>query len=84
MKRDGMLTARDFERREREFRQGECPFSWTQQKEGCLFSKDVWKPVQCRGSACKLWSSGGDCVFNGISDTLARIQDALSGTQGRR
>lgn len=44
----------------------ECPFSWTKQKEGCwIFATDVWKPVQCRESACKLWT-GQECAFNAI------------------
>lgn len=42
----------------------ECPFSWTQQVEGCWpFQSTVWKPAACRSAACKLWLDG-DCVFN--------------------
>jgi hypothetical protein len=77
MKRDGTLTAEDLDRRGRRSSAEECPFSWTQQKEGCVFSTQVWKPVKCRGAACKLWS-GEDCVFNTILDRLAHLQDALS------
>lgn len=52
----------------------ECPFSWTQQTEGCLASQKVWKPVACRGSACQLWA-GDDCVFNRINEKLSRKSD---------
>ena len=39
-----------------------CPFSWTIQKKGCIFTKDVWEPVECLGSRCKLWdASANDC-----------------------
>lgn len=78
MKRDRMLTAKDLERGERRVGAEECPFSWTQQKEGCVFTMQVWKPVRCRGSACKLWSDG-DCVFNAIAGSLSRLQSALGG-----
>jgi hypothetical protein len=50
----------------------ECPFSWVSQKEGCMGSTNVWKPVKCRGELCQLWS-GSDCVFN----THATILNAI-------
>jgi len=55
----------------------ECPFSWTEQKEGCWpFQSMVWKPASCRGTACKLFQDG-DCVFN-------RLYQALPALLGRR
>ena len=56
---------------------GECPFSWTQQKEGCWISAtQVWKPVMCRGSACQLWSEDG-CVFNAMNRRLAHLEELM-------
>lgn len=55
----------------------ECPFSWTEQEQGCwIFKTSVWKPVECRASKCMLWT-GSDCVLNTISDRLKNIQDSI-------
>ncbi len=53
----------------------ECPFSWTNQKEGCLSTRTVWKPVECLRNRCQLWT-GSDCVFNKIAHQLDALKEA--------
>jgi len=51
----------------------ECPFSWTTQEEGCVVKTKVWKPVQCRGAQCQLWS-GANCVFQVMNERLGWLE----------
>ena len=54
----------------------ECPFSWTEQEKGCVFTRKVWAPVECRREACQLWT-GSDCVFNEIARSLKSMETAI-------
>jgi len=54
----------------------ECPFSWTEQKEGCIFTRTVWKPGECRRGSCQLWA-GDDYVLNVIARRLESVQRKL-------
>ncbi len=61
----------------------EYPFSWTQQKEGCVFTRLVWKPVECRRDKCQLWS-GSDCVLNEIARRLNSLKEVLQNREGSK
>ncbi len=54
----------------------ECPSSWTEQKEGCIFTHTVWKPVEYRRESRQLWA-GSDCVFNLITERIESVVHKL-------